>query len=197
MEIGVPGENTYTSTTYEISYVLYDDRINDGNECTDYARTGTTYAQCIEAAMQQLLMDWYGCLPPWFDYPITPDENDCEVDMQDKKALLEKIENFFFTLTAGVEIEELKTCLPPCLTTKVRIRKGGFFSNFPSQHTVRFGNAAKVKFLKTVYSFDMFDLLVELGSALGLWLGMSALSLLDVSIISIYKISKLWAPLQR
>ena len=36
--------------------------------------------------------------------------------------------------------------------------------------------------MKDVYSYDLFDLVVDLGSALGLWLGLSALSIFDYTL---------------
>ena len=41
----------------------------------------------------------------------------------------------------------------------------------------------EVKVKTTAYSFDKFALIVELGSALGLWLGLSALSFLDIALV--------------
>ena len=41
-------------------------------------------------------------------------------------------------------------------------------------------NNLDFKVLKTVCAYDGFSLIVELGSALGFWLGMSAISLLDI-----------------
>ena len=42
---------------------------------------------------------------------------------------------------------------------------------------------SKVKVKTTAYSFDKFALIVELGSSLGLWLGLSALSFLDITLL--------------
>ena len=56
-----------------------------------------------------------------------------------------------------------------------------------------------MKFMETVavytdvYAYDVFSLVVELGSALGLWLGFSALSMFDsiTSIISMVNLKKI------
>ena len=41
----------------------------------------------------------------------------------------------------------------------------------------------EVAVLKEVYSYDLFNLVVDLGSALGLWLGLSALSFFDYTVL--------------
>ncbi len=46
-----------------------------------------------------------------------------------------------------------------------------------------------VKVFTDVYAYDMFSLVVDLGSALGLWLGLSALSIFDL-IVDSYKTAK-------
>ena len=47
----------------------------------------------------------------------------------------------------------------------------------------------KVKEIKTIVTFTGFDLIVDVGSALGLWLGLSAVSIAD-DIIDIFGIKK-------
>ena len=41
----------------------------------------------------------------------------------------------------------------------------------------------EVQVITDAYAYDMFELVVDLGSALGLWLGLSALSIFDYFVV--------------
>ena len=51
--------------------------------------------------------------------------------------------------------------------------------NFKARAQLELVWGNQVTINKAVHSIEFFDLIVELGSALGLWLGLSAVSLLD------------------
>ena len=51
-----------------------------------------------------------------------------------------------------------------------------------------FNTNDKVIVYKDVLAYDLFDLVVDLGSALGLWLGLSALSIFDYTAMFISKV---------
>ena len=59
-------------------------------------------------------------------------------------------------------------------------------SNGIKHAAARLESQNNVVILKDVYSYDLFNLVVDLGSALGLWLGLSALSIFD-NILEILK----------
>ena len=52
-------------------------------------------------------------------------------------------------------------------------------SNGLRHATAKLESQNNIVILKDVYSYDLFNLVVDLGSALGLWLGLSALSIFD------------------
>ena len=56
------------------------------------------------------------------------------------------------------------------------------FASRPEKSLIGLFGKDKVQVLTDVYSYDGFDLIVDLGSSLGLWLGASAISILDLTI---------------
>ena len=76
-----------------------------------------------------------------------------------------------YTLADGVKIDLMKHCIEPCYQVKVIFEERSLatWDNYALLNI--YGNVETVRVLKAVYSFDIFMLMVELGSALGLWLG--------------------------
>ena len=100
-----------------------------------------------------------------------------------KEDLLKKIYYFLWDLIGGDDPEEIKNCLPPCLTMIINKKKTYYLENNLDLAFLHLNTNEKVTVLKDVYSYDLFDLVVDLGSALGLWLGLSALGIFDFIIM--------------
>ena len=74
-------------------------------------------------------------------------------------------------------------CKVPCLSTKINVRKLSYDKSIlgdSSQIQIRFHPTVKVT--ESVSEYDEWALTVEIGSALGLWLGLSALQIFDLII---------------
>ena len=79
------------------------------------------------------------------------------------------------------------TCKPSCFKLKMNFMLESEITNFPKYTVFEVNFDEKVQIHKRAYSYDAFSLTVELGSALGLWVGLSALGLLDIFIDSCFK----------
>ena len=172
---------------YEVDVNLHDHNIYDGVSCVNYERLGTSYDDCIDKAFKEKLLDWYTCLPPWFQFNSTLTcESGKIITIPDEKY---EIYNLFAKFISGMELDVLDSCMPPCVAMSFKLYELDHYSN-------RLGNAhvqIKIKDEVTVYTyaeaFDEFGLIVDLGSALGLWLGLSALSIFD-TLMEFYASSK-------
>jgi hypothetical protein len=159
---------------YEISYEILDNTIHDGTKCTDYRQQEETYGKCNYRVFESYLVSNYGCYLPWMN---VKEGKQCEVDIPvGRLELQDDIYANIFDLTSGLKIDMMAQCLPSCYQVKVKweekehliLDKHAFFL-YINDHV------KSVRTKKAVYSFDIFMLMVELGSALGLWLGITNL----------------------
>ena len=179
---GPTNNQQYEFQNFEPKISLYDSRIKDGISCIDYERINSSYGQCIKDAMRRRLLHCFGCLPLWF--PGNSGEG-CEVDkdvhVQDD-ILYEEVFQDIWELTGGKEIEYLKVCLPPCMSMEVIILKTEHLRNFPDYSVSSFKFKRDVLVYTDIFAYDEFSLIVDFGSAMGLWLGLSALNFLDYAL---------------
>ena len=80
-----------------------------------------------------------------------------------------------------MDVGYLHQCPPPCTFTtyKVKIIQTDYFKKFENHAAFSYFFEEYIDVYTEMYSYDMFSLVVDLGSALGLWLGLSALCILD------------------
>ena len=192
MSVGPMPNGLYEAANYQVSIEINNDMLNDGKTCIHYENRGTTYGKCVEKAVYDQLMKWYGCLPVWFRAPYfqqlspdgklsTPPTGQCVnpiTPFKDPDKL--KIIRFqLWHLVINQDMECMKDCLPPCIAMNIKPRLMTYRGNFKARAQLELVWGNQVTINKAVHSIEFFDLIVELGSALGLWLGLSAVSLLD------------------
>lgn len=164
--------------------------------CEEY--DSNTFADCVDDKVSEVMMPVLGCNPPYLSTI-----NQCNHTFVDTESY--KVRNFFkdiefwneylMELLALRPIPPQKMCKEPCMATESYIELRG--TNSPD-HPKHGATMAKVNlnFKKTVvktyksinYSFS--DFLIDSGSSLGLWLGLSIFSLTDISFTALYFIKK-------
>ena len=102
-------------------------------------------------------------------------KNVCDADVESKiveKKTLNKTLNDLLSLIDGIKIDLMTKCLPSCYQIHVKWNEKENVQNWKGETMINVHNIADtIPISKAVYSFDIFTLIVELGSALGLWLG--------------------------
>jgi hypothetical protein len=83
------------------------------------------------------------------------------------------------------EVKMFKKCLPPCVTMNINLKQAVTRKNLPTFAFFDLISKDDVTVYTEVYGYDIFNLVVDFGSALGLWLGLSALSILDFTFVSL------------
>ena len=79
---------------------------------------------------------------------------------------------------SGKEFFVNEECKAPCVSMKIKLKQISRRTN-EAVSTVAFETAEEVVVTTDVFAYDIFNLVVDMGSALGLWLGLSALSIFD------------------
>ena len=166
---------------YEVEITLHDLKIHDGRKCTDYERIGSSYAECYEKEFRKRLLDWYGCLPPWYNNGLNLTCQDGTVIHVDE-TIAAKIKDQMRKFVNAGEMDFLELCLPPCLSMSFKLTELGRISTMLNNAAINFRIKDEILVQTNVYAYDVFSLVVDLGSSLGLWLGLSALSIFDTLV---------------
>ena len=164
--------------------------------CEEY--DSMTFADCVDEKVSEVMMPVLGCNPPYLSA-----KNQCTGYFVDED--LSKVRNYFkdinfwneylMELLAMRPIPPQKMCKEPCIATESYIELRG--TNTPD-HPRNGATMTKVNlnFKQTVLkaykiiNYSPYDFLIDSGSSLGLWLGLSIFSLTDLSFTALYFIKK-------
>ena len=154
-------------------------RMEDMGECTNYGEQAKfkTYADCIANEQEQIFKPLLGgCMVPWLSAPGS--SRTCKGRIQLNFSLFQDSVAEFWEIARVSGHAHTTSCLKPCvelqayatLTSKEEGEDFGVLLNFER----------KVKVTKYQKAYGLFDLVVEVGSSLGLWIGLSAIGVLDL-----------------
>jgi hypothetical protein len=190
--IGPATNNLFERGVYEVHYSLHDATIHDGVTCTDYTKKGSTYGSCLMKVLTEEALQGFGCIPPWVPGNIT-DQACEEATHIDLDEWLQCAINFdLIELLGNREPEVFKKCLPPCTTMRIEFQKVLFKSNRRGRAFLQAKSTDWATVSTEVYSYDIFNLAVDLGSALGLWMGWSCISILDIILENFVSAKRYW-----
>ena len=175
-----PSSNThYEFGSVEVEYAIHDDSILTGITCNDYTNSHTSYANCLKTIHNDVFLSKYRCLPPWVTTNDTKKTCTKAMNIETSTIYGSTVYNVVKELVNNKEVGMFKKCLPPCITTTMKIQKLRYDKNSPTEAYLEIISKEVASVHKQVYSYDIFSLTVDLGSALGLWMGLSCLSILD------------------
>ena len=148
----------------------------DGSCATYPGTTGhDSFADCVDEENRKKILPVLGCMVPWMS-----DRDQCNglIERLPKHEDLIKWLDFVYAYAKPGFLENYNSCPPPCsmLTATgkylyTKEKKG-------NKVKINFEEQVQVESVVLAYGFD--DLLVEIGSSLGLWLGLSVVGVFDV-----------------
>ena len=170
--------------------------MEESGECTSYGDEAEfkTYADCVAAELASVYQPILGCKIPW-QVTNMEDPAQCQGIIELSEETFNNI--YFYQIAKLIDkiyyykaMEISDKCLKPCLELVVDVKKRYVkeIGGFQKKHLI-FSKAVKV--LRHKKAYDFFDLVVEVGSCLGLWIGFSAISLFDFILEYSAKMKKL------
>ena len=187
--IGPTPDGLFETKHYEIALSLHDLSVHDGKTCTDYEKTGSSYGECTESMFKNTILEWYGCPQTWVQgNSIKPCDANMSKLVSDEQIIYE-VQNEMNKLVTGFELNMFKQCMKPCMTMQLNYNLRRHILKRLDKSDIRIMFDEKVTVFKDVFAYDGFNLVVDVGSALGLWLGLSALSIFD-KILEFYNLSR-------
>ena len=162
----------------------------DKGSCIDYASSKyKSYANCVNIGLREKILPVLGCMVPW----ISRDEH-CTGIVQ-RRPKQEKIVQWLRSLPQqswGESQYKAKACPFPCTAmfshaTFKHTGIGDFQTNF-----VNLNLDDSIEEEKIIPAYDLAALLVEVGSSLGLWLGLSVVGVFDILVLVTLRIQLLF-----
>ena len=179
------GSVSYYKITLEVVRHELDDRT-----CVQYPGSAghQSFGECVEKENQRKAMPVLGCMPAWMS-----GKDQCNRKIPQTAATT----NFSLRLASLVSGSknglhyESEACRLPCshILVKAKHLNTKFGNKGKSHHILLiFEDNVKIKRVVLAYGFTSF--LVEVGSSLGLWLGLSVVALFDLLVLDLKKIRK-------
>ena len=178
--------NTLTYMSYRLQLKERVITVNDGS-CTTYpTEEHDSYAACIDAEMQGKILPVLGCLVPWLG-----DRGSCTGPLHrlpEHEDLVRWLRVIAINAFGGKQFES-KKCLVPCISFYVKSKfllTGNSKTHEKNVFALYFSDTIFVQ--KIVLAYNLGDLLVEAGSCLGLWLGLSVVGVFDIIVFTLMQL---------
>ena len=160
--------------------------VNDGT-CTNYpTEEHDSYASCIDAEMQGKILPVLGCLVPWIRH-----QGSCKGPLNrlpEHEGLVRWLRGIAINAFGGKQYKS-KKCLFPCSSFFVKSKfllTGSSKTHRNNVFSLYFSDIIYVRRIVPAYSLG--DLLVEAGSCLGLWLGLSVVGVFDIIVLTLTRL---------
>ena len=176
------------STYPKVSYKIQIEKISEMEEsgtCSVYDDdTGyKTYADCVEAEARQEFLPLLGCMIPWIS---SEDQCTSPVQINNTYNRLIQSKNLWSVFESGSGMQ-YSACNAP--STKRNIRQTFLRTiKTSSKFLLKIYFKDEVKHIKSIPAYGPLEFIVEVGSSLGLWLGLSIVGVFDLVIMFLREI---------
>ena len=170
------------------SIKLQERNIETGDgQCYKYSSKShyQSFGSCVDIEYHKRIVPVLGCMVPWMS-----DKDQCVEPIQREEKhedLIKWIYSIYVNSYAGHQYAS-SSCLPPCSIVSAKIHYKDTVTTFNRENTLIFYFDEDVGVETVVLAYDFLSLLVEIGSSLGLWLGLSVVGVFDVLVIVVTKV---------
>ena len=188
MTLGIMGSNRSSSLYYRLT-VKHIKRVPSKSGCKNYGKS-YEYIQCIDKNMKSNLMDMIGCIPPWL---VTDQDNDklcpniMDIDSIERtKDIQTNLYDFLADIKlqkSSIRLESGNACIEPCSKIYVYAEPGYESTGDFTKNYIRFLFEDVAEIHEDTTNYDGFNLVVDIGSSMGLWTGVSVLAIYDLTIV--------------
>ena len=168
--------------------------LEESGECMEYGSQvkHKSYADCVAGQQTKMFEPLLGCKIPWQVAPNEPGTCDGDIELSGEKcrSYISLFPTLISTINFNDKTEQTEACLKPCFESVVKIKRK-YMEGIEGHQQFILNFRKKVNVIKHMKAYDLFDLVVEIGSCLGLWIGFSAISFFDFIIEYAVKIKKI------
>ena len=168
------GGEILVQSRQQINYDIY---VKKTSSCKILDEKAENFPKCIETGLETRINKPLGCIPPWLS-----DKNQCNGTYPANflAAIPDFLDEFLWPVYTFATSKLESECKISCNRTKYLAVKREYMKD-------ELLGAAYVSFIQNVEvtervaSYSLFDFIVDVGSSMGLWLGLSVFGLYDLA----------------
>ena len=191
------GSNIIIENGWDDQYVIQVEQLSNFNprkeeECRDYV--DQEYANIAKENLQDLFKPLIDCIPPWVSEKdqCTGVINATE-EVTDKYWYNTEVYNTFKSISKMVDYPALESCTKPCNVKRsnVLLNSNKFTEKTLLSSTLRLKFDILVVHRTKILAYGFSDFLIDLGSSLGLWFGLSVFGITDLGIAALHLLKRM------
>ena len=152
------------------------------------------FDQCSDEELQQIWKPLINCNPPWVS-----SNNHCIGELNLTRKIAESVfDNSYVPVASIYEmVTYLKKdiCIKACTVTQASIspseKKKSRYATASNQTYLRLNFASEVLYTTKKFAYGPSEFLIDMGSSLGLWFGLSVFGITDLGIIAFQWLKKM------
>ena len=173
------------STIYNMFYLIEIEQTvlnpaKSGEECSYYNEDNSfkSYAECIYSEHFNKLFPELGCNIPWMSH-----KDNCQglINSTYREETDKYLDDIIYYSNMALNLPST-SCKVPCVQLRATSKFLSTIETKNGNNTFLLHFDPTIKVRESISQYNGFDLTVEVGSALGLWLGLSAIGLFDYMI---------------
>ena len=169
---------------------------SDKNDCQSHNK----FAECADSQVKTRLISLLGCIPPWISNfkNVTYCNQDLVYNTNSHMSVARDTLKIFYNQVRNmkVDIDLESECNLPCKKMLFNVQKIGYEIADIEENWINIMFDEEVTILEEKSNYTELDLIVDAGSSLGLWIGLSALGVFDVLYEFAFKVGKLMQKLK-